>query len=199
MQSFILPSARICRYQNTIICGKYARINSITSRTVQLQFSQYATTKSFEGYQFQINEALVKEYETHSLRSLKEQNIQALQGIGPKSEEAFNSLGVHTVQELANWKYWKMARAMLILSETCSGSRAVDSVMNIDWAVDKEYENKSLKEIVDSPLDAIQGLSERAKELLKILPVKTVRDLGELKYCKWAEAICELAEFEDYN
>eukprot|EP01024_Parvocaulis_polyphysoides_P061856 TRINITY_DN6907_c0_g5_i3.p4 TRINITY_DN6907_c0_g5~~TRINITY_DN6907_c0_g5_i3.p4 ORF type:complete len:112 (-),score=24.02 TRINITY_DN6907_c0_g5_i3:294-629(-) len=110
-----------------------------------------------------------------------------------------NELGIHTVQELANWRYWKMARAMIVLQQASTGDRAQDSMMNIDWAVDKEFENKSLKDMVDSPVDAIQGLSERAKELLKVMSVKTIRDLGELRYCKWAEAICELAEFEDFN
>jgi len=69
--------------------------------------------------------------------------------------------------------------------------------MNISKAVDKAYENKRLKEIADSPVSALQGLSEGdAKHLLEAFNVKTVRDLAELKYVKWAQAIVALADTE---
>lgn len=69
--------------------------------------------------------------------------------------------------------------------------------MNISKAVDKSYETKSLKEIADSPVAALQGLSEGdAKLLLEAFNVKTVRDLANLKYVKWAQAIVTLADTE---
>jgi len=70
--------------------------------------------------------------------------------------------------------------------------------MNINKAVDKKYENKSFKEIADSPADALQGLSSGDAELLfKAFNVKTVRDLATLKYVKWAQAIVNLEGTED--
>jgi hypothetical protein len=70
--------------------------------------------------------------------------------------------------------------------------------MNINKAVDKAYEGKSLKEIVDSPVDALQGVSEGdAKLLLEAFNVKTVGDLADLKYVKWAQAIVNLADTEE--
>ncbi len=69
--------------------------------------------------------------------------------------------------------------------------------MNINNAVDKAYETKTLKEIADSPVDAIQGVSEGdAKLLLEAFNIKTVRDLGTNKFYKWAEAITVLADKE---
>jgi len=69
--------------------------------------------------------------------------------------------------------------------------------MNIDNAVDKAYETKSLKEIADSPVDAIQGVSEGdARLLAEAFNVKTVRDFANLKYVKWAQAIVTLADTE---
>jgi hypothetical protein len=69
--------------------------------------------------------------------------------------------------------------------------------MNIDKAVDKKYENKTLKEIADSPVDALQGLSAGDAELLlKAFNVKTVRQLANLKYVRWAQAIVNLADTE---
>lgn len=69
--------------------------------------------------------------------------------------------------------------------------------MNINKAVDKAYEGKTLKEIADAPVDALQGVSEGdAKLLYEAFKVKTVRDLSELKYVHWAQAIVALAKTE---
>jgi hypothetical protein len=71
-------------------------------------------------------------------------------------------------------------------------------VMNINKAVVKAYETKSLKEIADAPVDALQGVSAGDAEHLKAaFNVKTVRDLAKLKYVKWAQAIVDLAETEE--
>jgi len=69
--------------------------------------------------------------------------------------------------------------------------------MNLNNALDKEYETKSLKEIADAPVAALQGVSEKDAELLKAaFNVKTVRDLANLKFVKWAQAIVTLADTE---
>ncbi|WP_411824589.1 hypothetical protein [Leptospira sp. 'Mane'] len=70
--------------------------------------------------------------------------------------------------------------------------------MNINKAVDKAYEKKTLKEIADAPVDALSGVSEGDAELLKkAFNVKTVKDLANLKYVKWAQAIVALADTEE--
>ena len=70
--------------------------------------------------------------------------------------------------------------------------------MNINKFVDKKYEKMTLKEIAGSPVDAIQGVSEGDAKLLKdAFKVKTVADLAKLKYVKWAQAICVLADGEE--
>ena len=69
--------------------------------------------------------------------------------------------------------------------------------MNIDKFVVKKYENLTLKEVAAAPVDAIAGISEGDAKLLKeAFHVKTVADLAKLKYVKWAQAICTLAEGE---
>lgn len=69
--------------------------------------------------------------------------------------------------------------------------------MNLNKALDKAYEGKSLKELADAPVDALAGVSENdAKLLLEAFNVKTVRDLANLKYVKWAQAIVTLADTE---
>jgi hypothetical protein len=70
--------------------------------------------------------------------------------------------------------------------------------MNINKAVDKAYEGKSLKELVNAPVDALQGVSEKGAELLQeAFNVKTIGDFAKLKYVKWAQAIVTLAETEE--
>ena len=69
--------------------------------------------------------------------------------------------------------------------------------MNINKCVDKAYEKMTLKEIAKAPVDALQGVSVGDAELLKkAFNVKTVSDFANLKYVKWAQAICILAEGE---
>lgn len=70
--------------------------------------------------------------------------------------------------------------------------------MNIKKAVDKKYEGKSFKELVDAPVDALEGVSKKdAEHLDAAFNVKTIGDLAKLKYVKWAQAIAQLAEVEE--
>ena len=70
--------------------------------------------------------------------------------------------------------------------------------MNINKALDKAFETKSLKELANSPVDAIQGVSAGDAELLaKAFNIKTIGDLGTNKYFLWAQAIVALAEREE--
>lgn len=69
--------------------------------------------------------------------------------------------------------------------------------MNINKAVDKAYETKSLKELADAPVVALQGVSAGDAELLaQAFNIKTVRDLGTNKYFRWAQAVVVLADRE---
>ena len=70
--------------------------------------------------------------------------------------------------------------------------------MNINKFIDKEYESKSFKELAKAPVQAIAGVSEGDAKLLKdAFNVKTVSDLAKLKYVRWAQAICALADGEE--
>ena len=69
--------------------------------------------------------------------------------------------------------------------------------MNIEKALVKDFEGKSLKEICDSPVDCLQGVSAGDAEKLKAaFNIKTVRDQGTCKFFKWAQAIVDLADTE---
>jgi predicted RecB family nuclease len=68
--------------------------------------------------------------------------------------------------------------------------------ININKALDKAYEGKSLKELCDMPLSGFAGLTEESAKHLEKLGLKTVRDLAEWKYVLWAQGIVALAKAE---
>lgn len=66
---------------------------------------------------------------------------------------------------------------------------------DISSKLDKSYEDKSMAELADAPVGALQGVSNGDAEHLKsAFGIKTVRDLGTNKYFLWAQAIAKLAE-----
>jgi hypothetical protein len=56
--------------------------------------------------------------------------------------------------------------------------------------LDKAYESKSFEELVDAPVDALEGVSKSDAELLlKAFNIRTIRDLAESKFVLRAQAI----------
>ncbi len=69
--------------------------------------------------------------------------------------------------------------------------------MNINFAVDKSYENKSFRELANAPVSALAGVTDKDAQLLEeAFGVKTIGDLARLKYIRWAQAITSLSETE---
>jgi hypothetical protein len=153
--------------------------------------------KQQQVYHLNINNSLDKVHEKKHLSEVIKLQPSALQGLGDRADAMLNNFKVKTIEDLANWKFYKISHAIVVLAETEEGGkRDAKCLMNIDNALDKEYETKSLREILDAPVSALQGLSEWADKVLAPLHVKTVRDLGNWKYCAWASAMVELAKFE---
>lgn len=67
--------------------------------------------------------------------------------------------------------------------------------MEINNLLDKAFEKKTLKELVNAPVSALQGLSEGdAQKLKEAFNIKTIKDLANNKFFRWAQAIINLAE-----
>ena len=61
--------------------------------------------------------------------------------------------------------------------------------------LDREWEDKSLSEILEAPVSALQGVSEGdADALRQAFNVKTVADLGRNKFFRAAQALTLLGE-----
>ena len=60
---------------------------------------------------------------------------------------------------------------------------------------DKKYEEMSVLELVEAPVEAISGVSKGdAEKLAKAFNIKTVYDLATHKYIKYAQALTGFAE-----
>lgn len=69
--------------------------------------------------------------------------------------------------------------------------------MNIDTVVDQAWTTKCFRELADAPVSALRGVSAAdARALAKAFDVRTVRDLAQLEFVKWAQAITTLADQE---
>jgi hypothetical protein len=67
--------------------------------------------------------------------------------------------------------------------------------VNLANSLDKEYEDKSLKEILDASPAALAGVTDGDAELLqKAFNIKTVRQFGENKYFAVAAALAALED-----
>lgn len=108
------------------------------------------------------------------------------------------SLGLKTIGQLAEYKFFHLARSIAVLSETEEeGGRSDNSLMNIFKGIDKDHQHLPLKELVNVPVHALKGIHpDTGGVAFNSLGVKTVGDLAELKYCRWAEAITIAAKFE---
>lgn len=153
----------------------------------------------WENYQLNANGALTAyESSTHFVH-LVDAPVTVLEGIGMHNGLNLKGLGCETVKELAHYKYYKLARALTVLAKAeLPGKRPKGSVMNVDKAVIKGYEDKSLKEIVEAPIHALEGLSGTAEQCFASLGIHKVKDLAEFEHCQRAEAIVEAAKYEHF-
>mmetsp|Transcript_103161 Transcript_103161/g.204947 ORF Transcript_103161/g.204947 Transcript_103161/m.204947 type:complete len:169 (-) Transcript_103161:198-704(-) len=146
-----------------------------------------------------LNRFLVKSAEQCTLHDVAFKEVAALQGLGALGTEALNHRHVKTVLDLANWKFYKICRGLVTLESAEEEGGSEGAEMNINRALDKAWETKPLSEILEAPVSALQGLTPKDDELFAKLHIKTIRQLGTWKFARWAEAICDLADFENLN
>lgn len=167
-------------------------------RTTRPLFAQARALSTTDLSQHKLNcgKALKREDESHSFSSLSEEEVSVLEGIGPGRMEALHTLGIKTIPQLAKFKHYHTARAIVTLSMT-EEHRFAGSVMNINKALDKAHETQSFQELVNAHVTALHGISDSKKDALHELGVTTIGDLAKLKYCRWAESFVWLSKFEE--
>ena len=176
------------------------------------------------GHALNIHEALVDAYKEKSLSEMVDAPLSIFKDFATEAVAALQSLHIHTVRDLGGtcskktlftilvwkpssvnisltifstgYKFFKISKAIKTLAET-EGRRLPGTRMNLDNCLDKEHEQKSLKEILLSPVSALQGLSTKADKALGLLGVTTIGEFATFNYALLAEAITELAPFEE--
>jgi len=149
-----------------------------------------------EGYQLNINKCVDKAHEGKSFNEIIKLPPSALQGLSEKADAMLSEFHIKTIADLAGWKYFKIARAIVDLEKfEEKGKRQKDSKLNLNNALDKAWEQKSLKDITKAPISAFQGLAKWADDVLK--SVKSIKDLAKWKYAVWADALVVLAAYEN--
>merc|ERR1719431_526369 len=106
-----------------------------------------------------LNGALVEAHEGTPLRKLVNLPVTVLEGI---SEKQGNVLSAHfkvkTVRDLANWKFYVIAKSMQVLAEVEERNGRQDaSLQNINDALDQEFEKQSIKTIMEQKTEVLQG------------------------------------------
>eukprot|EP00923_Selenidium_pygospionis_P050152 GHVN01086610.1.p1 GENE.GHVN01086610.1~~GHVN01086610.1.p1 ORF type:complete len:197 (-),score=29.00 GHVN01086610.1:228-818(-) len=159
-------------------------------------------SERWDSHTLNIAEAVMKSLEGESFKAISVMPVNALQGVGPETTKTLSELGFTTVKELAECRVYRLAKAMSVMEKLeKDGLRPKKSIMNLDKGVVTEMASKSITEILDSPITSIQIVANSPSfiALLEDLKIRNVRDLGCWKFCVWAEAICELAMWEEHE
>jgi LysM repeat protein len=143
-----------------------------------------------------LNKTFIKSYQDKRLVDLVDAPVEAIQGVSKKDAELLNeAFNVKTVRDLAELKYSLWAREICELAD--SGAK-VSSMAPFKDKLDKKYEKKTPAAIAKAPIHALQGISKKDAALMDVaFHIKTVRDLGELKYIKIAQMTLDQARMDD--
>ena len=133
-----------------------------------------------------LSKLIDKKYRDLPLEEILKAPVHAIKGVSEKDAELLKkALGIKTVKDLAESKYVAIAQAITMISEFW------------EKALDKEFEAKSPKELVDAPVRALSGVTEEDEKLLtEALNIKTIRDLATNKFVFIAQVLRALANLE---
>eukprot|EP01003_Olkasia_polycarbonata_P006254 NODE_650_length_763_cov_51.911765_g585_i0.p1 GENE.NODE_650_length_763_cov_51.911765_g585_i0~~NODE_650_length_763_cov_51.911765_g585_i0.p1 ORF type:complete len:167 (-),score=39.02 NODE_650_length_763_cov_51.911765_g585_i0:224-724(-) len=159
-----------------------------------------AAKRQKPNYTFNVNLALDKAHEVKTLHSIVDLPPSALQGLADRADPLLKAFKITTIAELGSWKFFLAARAIAELAPLEEdGKRATDNAMNVNKVLDKAWETKSLKEILAAPPSAFEGLADWCDSTLADLGIKSVGDLANWKYARWAESLVVLAKYESLD
>ena len=161
-----------------------------------------------EAYKMNLNLTIVKDYRGKTIKEILDSPVTALRGLSDIGEEALQKLGVKTVREVATWKPFLLARAIVTLAptestdndtETAPAGGGISKKMNIRNMLDKEFEALPLKQVPDLPVSALSILPPECVEVLHTMRIRTIKHLGQRKYFHWANSMLELEQYEAWG
>jgi len=152
-----------------------------------------------EGYLMNVNGALVEAHQGTQLRKLVNLPVTVLKAISKEQAKVLSeNFEVRTVRDLANWKFYQIANSMLTLAEVEEKSGRQDtSLQNMNNAVDKQFEKKSITSIMEQKVEVLQGVGKFLQvQMSKKIGITTMKELANFKPAKHAAALVALADYE---
>ncbi len=137
---------------------------------------------------------LIRDYEEKPLDVVANAPVHAMQGISNKKTKIIEAkLNIHTIKDLAEYKYGIIAHKICRFEKTPDEYNPIEYESNFT----AQYKDKSLKQILRSPVTAFRGLGKaEASALSDALGVKNIKNLGSQKYIVWARDIIDLYNAE---
>ena len=86
-----------------------------------------------EAYKMNLNLTIVKDYRGKTIKEILDSPVTALRGLSDIGEEALQKLGVKTVREVATWKPFLLARAIVTLAPTESTDNDTETAPAGGW------------------------------------------------------------------
>merc|ERR1712039_916257 len=85
-------------------------------------------------------------------------------GIASRGQDVLRKFNVRTIRDLGTRKFYKVAKAMVAVGALeQEGKREEGAALNINKAMDKAFETKSLAEMLAAPPSALQGFAGWAR------------------------------------
>eukprot|EP00993_Chasmostoma_nieuportense_P002228 NODE_3042_length_1041_cov_35.665208_g2900_i0.p1 GENE.NODE_3042_length_1041_cov_35.665208_g2900_i0~~NODE_3042_length_1041_cov_35.665208_g2900_i0.p1 ORF type:complete len:322 (+),score=66.68 NODE_3042_length_1041_cov_35.665208_g2900_i0:59-967(+) len=145
--------------------------------------------------QLNINFAVDKQHEGLPFSKLINLPPSGLQGLAARGDRILKHIGVTTIKELAQWRPFHIARAIVQLATKEEvGKRSETSTLQLPGVLTEEWRTATLTSLVDAPLSALNELVQWARPELHSLGLTTISQLAQWKYALWAEGITTLAE-----
>jgi len=190
------------RTEEGILTNDGTKASDIDDRKVTepgMTEEQVTPKKPPAGYLMNVNGALVEAHQGTPFREVVNLPLTVLKGI---DELQANVLSEHffvkTLRDLANWKFYQIAKSIQTLAKAEENAgRLETSLQNINDAVDKKFEKKSLAVIVEQKAEVLQGIGKYLQgQLSKKLGITTMKDLANYKPAEFAAALVALADYE---
>ncbi|CAE8599012.1 unnamed protein product, partial [Polarella glacialis] len=157
-----------------------------------------AKTTAPDELDLNVEDMVDKAYQESSFAEIAAASVSALSGIGPKAKKAFGKLHIKSVQDLASWKFYKVASTIASSAERERDGQTVESGgLILQQALDKAHASKSLQLVLELKPSALSGLAPSSDKVLAELKVRTIAQLAGWKYARWAEHITGLAKREE--
>lgn len=139
-----------------------------------------------------LTQRIVKAFRHIPPLELPDAPVHAIKGLSQHDGELlYDSFWVKTIRDLADLRFVHWAQEICALRDV--PQEKID-MYGFQDKLNKAYEQTPIRTLMKSSVDVLQGLSEDdARRLEEAFKVRTVEDLANLKFARYAQEICREA------